>query len=116
MDRNQLLSEDDYVNDPRMYPSHGSSDSNRNVNGYENGSLSTSHSGLKQSNLNTFGGSKKSIGLSSTFEQSQVVLGWEDINVFVHKHTGFFERCLKRRRGNIEFVVNQILNGGNKSL
>ncbi|XP_028399589.1 ABC transporter ATP-binding protein/permease wht-1-like [Dendronephthya gigantea] len=107
MDRNQLLNYEGY--ETPMYPSYGSSDSNPNIDGYENGRHS--HSGLrKQSSLNTFNGSKRSIDLSSTFETSQIVLGWEDINVFVHKQTGLFDRCLKRGRGNIEFVVNQILN------
>jgi hypothetical protein len=113
MDRNKLLSEEDYEYEAHMHPSYGSSDSNRNVRSYENGSYT--NSGLrKQNSLNTLDISKKSFDLSSTFEQSQVVLGWEDINVFVHKETGFFDRCLKRGRGNIEFVVNQVLNGGNK--
>lgn len=110
MDRNQLLNYDD--SETHMYPSYGSSDSNRNIDGYENGNHT--HSGLrKQSSLNTFNGSKRSFDLSSTFETSQTVLGWEDINVFAHKQTGLFDRCLKRGRGKIEFVVNQILDKGN---
>ena len=116
MDRNKLLSEEDHDYEPQLYPSYrssrGSSDSNRNVKNYENGSYKSS--GLrKQNSLNTLDTSKKSFDLSSTFERSQVVLGWEDINVFVHKETGFFDRCLKRGRANIEFVVNQILSGVN---
>lgn len=108
MDRNQLLSEEDY--EPHMsYPSYRSSDSNFNVKGHTNGSYT--NSGLRrQSSL--IGNSRKSFDLSSTFERSEVILGWEDIDVFVHKQTGFFDRCLKRGRGNIEFVVNQIINGG----
>ena len=108
MDRNQLLSEEDY--EPHTsYPSYRSSDSNFNVRGYTNGNYT--NSGLRrQSSL--IGNSKRSFDLSSTFERSEVVLGWEDIDVFVHKQTGFFDRCLKRGRGNIEFVVNQIINGG----
>ena len=113
MDRNKLLFEEDYDYEPQMHPSYGSSDSNRNVKSYENGSYTSS--GLrKQNSLSTLDTSKKSFDLSSTFERNQVVLGWEDVNVFVHKETGFFDRCLKRGRANIEFVVNQILNGGNR--
>ncbi|CAB4026460.1 white-like, partial [Paramuricea clavata] len=112
MDRDRLLSEDDYEYEPHMYPSNGSSDSNRNVRSHENGSYTNSGLRKQSSLINTFDTSKKSFDLSSTFER-QVVLGWEDINVFVHKQTGFFDRCLKRGRGNIEFVVNQILNGVN---
>ena len=116
MDRNQLLSEDDCEYEPHTYASYGSSaDSNRNVRAYENGNYTKSSGLRKQSSLNTFDTSKKSFDLSSSFERSQVVLGWEDINVFLHKETGFFDRCLKRGRGNIEFVVNQILNGGNQN-
>ena len=115
MDRDRLLSEDNYEYEPHMYPSNGSSDSNRNVRSHENGSYTNSGLRKQSSLINTFDTSKKSFDLSSTFER-QVVLGWEDINVFVHKQTGFFDRCLKRGRGNIEFVVNQILNGGNQSL
>ena len=111
MDKNQLLSEGNY--ESLLYPSYGTSDSNSNAR--ENGSYSNS-SLRRQGSLNTFDNSRKSIDLSSTFERSQIVLGWENINVFVHKQTGFFDRCLKRGRGNIEFVVNQLLTGGNHIL
>ena len=108
MDRNQLLSEEDY--EAHMsYPSYRSSDSNFNVRCHTNGSYK--NSGLrKQSSLLDY--RKRSFDLSSTFERSQVVLGWEDIDVFIHKQTGFFDRCLKQGRRNIEFVVNQIISGG----
>lgn len=111
MERNPLLLDNVYEPSNCLPSSFASTDSNHNGRGYQNGSYSKS--GLRrQSSLNTFDTNKKSFDLSSTFERSQVVLGWEDINVFVHKPTGLFERCLKRGRGNIEFVVKQILNGG----
>lgn len=107
-EKTQLLEEDSSAKS-QFYPSH-SNDRMRNYEaGSENGvdpqgSLST-----------TAGGGKKSpsVDFSSTFGRSQVILGWEDVNVFVHKQTGCFDRCLRSRRGNIEFVVSQILNGVN---
>lgn len=109
MDKTQLL-EEDGCREPQVYPSYSN---DRNRNGYqesENGN--GPYSSIKQqSSLSTISG-KKSYDLSSTIDRSQIILSWEDINVFVHRQTGCFDRCLRRGRGNIEFVVSQILNGG----
>ena len=110
MEKTQLLDEDDAdLIQPQFCPSYPN-DRNRNVGSGVNGV--GPHSSTKQESSSSTLSEKKSFYLSTTFDRSQIILGWEDINVFVHRQTGCFDRCLRRGRGNIEFVVNQILNGG----
>ena len=107
MERKQLL-ENDYLTRTEDTPPY-SGDQNRN--GFENGVGAQSCS--KQLGSVSIISGRKSFDLSSAFDRSSVALGWEDINVFVHRKTGCFDRCLRKARQNIEFVINQILHGGN---
>ena len=112
MDEEGLIA-NDYLT--QTYPSQVS-DRNRNGRIVSNGSGSPQQSTSKElGSLSIISGQRKFDNLSSTFERNRMILGWENINVFVHRATGCFDRCLRPRgrRGNIEFIINQLLNEGN---
>lgn len=103
MDRRKLMSEDE--DDP-----YTDRQSESNGHSFENYAY-TSNLG-RPSVLNAFRESRRSFDLSSTFDSTQAVLGWENIEVFINKPVGFFDRCLRRDRRTIDFIDNQILHEG----